>query len=59
MGASSKLVELLKSNLDQVKAPANYGKLVANLKTIKPSRRAPSVKESPENSRRLDLDEDV
>jgi hypothetical protein len=59
MGASSKLVELLRSNLDQVKAPANYGKLVANLKTIKPSRRAPSIKESPENSRQLDLDEDV
>jgi hypothetical protein len=57
MGASDKLVELLKSNLDNVQAPANYGKLVANLKAIQPRRKAPTIKESPENSRRLRIDD--
>lgn len=50
MGSSSKLVDLLKSNLGSVKEPANYQKLRSRLSAIKPKRQSSTVKESPENS---------
>lgn len=54
MASSSKLVDLLKSNLGSVKEPANYKKLRNKLTAMKPSRRAPTVKESPENASRIE-----
>lgn len=50
MGSSSKLVDLLKSNLGSVKEPANYQKLRHRLSASKPKRQAPAIKESPENA---------
>ena len=44
------LLGILKSNLESVEKPANYEKLRQKLSTIQPNRRAPSVKESPENA---------
>jgi hypothetical protein len=49
MGASGKLVDLLRSNLESVQKPPGYQKLRDKLSAIKPSRQLPSVKESPEN----------
>ena len=49
MGATSKLVELLKSNLERVPEPKNYPELRQRLAALKPSRHVPSIKESPEN----------
>jgi len=54
MGSSSKLADLLKSNLDAVKEPANYRKLRSKLSSLKPKRRASTVKESPENVSQID-----
>jgi hypothetical protein len=54
MAASGKLVKLLQDNLLDVPVPDNYEKLLAKLKKIQPeNREAPTVKESPENARRL------
>jgi hypothetical protein len=44
------LLGILKCNLESVEKPANYEKLRQKLSTIKPNRRAPSVKEGPENA---------
>jgi hypothetical protein len=49
MADSGMLLGILKSNLESVEKPANYEKLRQKLSTIQPNRRAPSVKESPEN----------
>jgi hypothetical protein len=49
MADSAILLGILKSNLESVEKPANYEKLRQKLSTIKPNRRAPSVKENPEN----------
>jgi hypothetical protein len=47
---SDKLVNILATNLRAVEKPANYDKLRQKLKGIKPTtRKAPSIKESPEN----------
>ena len=54
MGSSSKLADLLKSNLDAVKEPANHRKLRSKLSSLKPKRRASTVKESPENVSQID-----
>jgi len=51
MGATSKLVELLQSNLKRVPEPPNYLELRQRLAALKPSRHVPSIKESPENTR--------
>jgi hypothetical protein len=50
MADSGILLGILKSNLESVEKPANYEKLRQKLSTINPNRRAPSVKESPENA---------
>jgi hypothetical protein len=57
MAASGNLVKLLKSNLSNVPAPDNYGKLRDKLMNIQPSREAPTIKESPENARRFGTSE--
>jgi hypothetical protein len=57
MAASGKLVDLLESNLRTVTEPSSYQKLRGKLSTIKPNRRAPSIKESPENTRWIDSSE--
>lgn len=54
MGSSSKLVDLLKSNLDAVEEPTNYRRLRSRLSSIRPNRRASTVKESPENAIQID-----
>jgi hypothetical protein len=53
MAASGKLVDLLRSNLELVTEPSSYHKLRGKLSTIKPVRQAPSIKESPENTRKI------
>ena len=53
MAASSKLVGLLRANLDKVQVPANYDELRSKLMALNPGREAPAIKESPENARRL------
>lgn len=50
MAGSGILLGILKSNLESVEKPANYEKLRQKLSTIKPNRRAPSIKENPENA---------
>lgn len=53
MALSSKLVRLLKRNMREVPVPEEYAKLRERLLQIQPSRRAPKIKESPENVRRV------
>ncbi len=57
MAASSNLVKLLKANLSSVPAPDNYERLRDRLMNIQPRRQAPTIKESPENARRIEPSE--
>ena len=50
MAISSALADLLRENLDKVQAPDSYDSLHEKLKTIRPTREPPIIKESPENS---------
>jgi hypothetical protein len=57
MAASGKLVDLLESNLKAVAEPSSYQKLRGKPSSIKPARKAPSIKESPENTRWINSSE--
>jgi hypothetical protein len=55
VGISSKLVRLLRKNLSAVREPKEYAAFRKRLIQIQPSRRAPKIKESPENALRVGI----
>jgi hypothetical protein len=54
MAISSALSELLRTNLDKVEVPQGYESFRSKLQNIQTTREPPAVKESPENTRRID-----
>ena len=53
MSDPKSLAQLLRDTLSQVPAPEGYATLVQRLATNKPAHEAPTISESPENTRRL------
>jgi hypothetical protein len=51
MSGPTTLAELLRDNLKDLAPPEGYGELRGRLSAIKPTRRPPTVKVSPENIR--------
>jgi hypothetical protein len=52
MSGPTTLADLLRNNLKEIAQPKGYEELKERLEAIKPQRRRPSVKVSPENIRR-------
>jgi hypothetical protein len=51
------LVDLLDANLDRLNEPKDYQSIRQKMKSIRTNRKPPSIKQSPENSRRWTDDE--
>lgn len=54
MAVSRALTEFLQENLDKVTVPSSYASLRQKLMQSRPTHTAPAIKQSPENSLKID-----
>ena len=54
MAVSRQLTDLIEENLSKVTAPSSYATLRQKLMESKPTHAAPAIKQSPENTLRID-----
>jgi hypothetical protein len=54
MAISRELADLLQSNLDKVQEPAGYAALHRKLMQSRPKHAAPVIRQSPENTLKID-----
>jgi hypothetical protein len=54
MAVSKELSRLLQENLDKVQEPSSYASLRKKLLQLRPKHSAPAVKQSPENSLKIE-----
>jgi hypothetical protein len=57
MAVSRELTNFLQNNLSKVTVPSSYDSLLEKLMNTRPARTPPAIKQSPENSLRIDNSE--
>ena len=54
MAVSRELTDFLQKNLSKVTVPSSYNSLLQKLKDTRPTDTAPAIKQSPENSLKIE-----